>query len=138
MVSKTVSSVTYATLSVILFLLYIYGLHAYFAEHWAAFESMLSPMLLQMTFFTSFQVCTISINLLLFSLIYYLKWPFFERMKIDKREWPWEENPTLWKKQRKRLAYGLIRNIFVVLPLYGIFLILTTNCATSSAQFPSL
>ena len=138
MAAKTATSVLYATLSVMLFLLYIYGMHAFFSARWATFEAMLSPMLLQITFLSSFQICMVVINLSVYTIIYYMEWPFFESMKIEDREWPWKENPTLWKKQRNRLAYGLLRNNLVVLPLYGIFLILTTDCGITSAQFPSL
>jgi hypothetical protein len=31
--------------------------------------------------------------------IYHLEWPFFERYKISKEPWPWNENKEEWKKK---------------------------------------
>ena len=138
MIKRKLTSFIYTVLSVLLFCIYIYYPHAFFERNWASFQALLSPMLLQMVFFTAFQICVTGLNLLFYTILYKLELPFFERMKIDQRDWPWNENPELWKTQRNRLAYTLFRNLFIILPCYGIFLILTTNCAITYAQFPSL
>ncbi|TNV77576.1 hypothetical protein FGO68_gene347 [Halteria grandinella] len=49
--------------------------------------------------------------------IYHLEHPFFERDKISKEPWPWQENREEWMKTLKKSFIWVGVNSFIVLPI---------------------
>ena len=137
MVKKTKNKLLQNTVNTTLFLAFILLPYHYFRSQWPLFEHIISPFFIKIIFMSSFQIGSVFLNYIIYSFIYYLEHPFFESMKIDKRAWPWYENPELWKEQRSKLFHNLWFNVLVVGPFYGFFLIMTTDGTVSSAEFPS-
>ena len=137
MVRETKNKLLQNITNTLLFLCFIMLPYYFFRSQWSSFEHIISPMFIKIVFMSSFQIGTVGLNYLIYGTIYQLELPFFEKLKIDSRPWPWYEDPTYWKVVRSKLFNCLWFNVLVVGPLYGFFLMMTTDPANTSAQFPS-
>ncbi|TNV77287.1 hypothetical protein FGO68_gene5448 [Halteria grandinella] len=53
--------------------------------------------------------------------VYHIEHPFFEKYKISKKPWPWQENKEEWRKTLKKSLKLVSFNSFVALPVTMIF-----------------
>jgi sterol desaturase/sphingolipid hydroxylase (fatty acid hydroxylase superfamily) len=76
------------------------------------------------------------INLFYF-VLYYFKFDFVEKMKVNELPWPWEENKTVFLQKLPKILSLYFLNQVILGNLFYFFISFISNCQISKVSMPS-
>lgn len=137
--SKFLNSKPYKKLNFLLALSFVTIPYYIGKKYWPMLETWIPNPHKRIIFTVSlFEMPTISISFIFYTVLYLFKIPFFESFKSNNLPWPWEKNKKKWKKALKKIILIYLINLILLGETFAQTAYYFSKTSSNSKNFPSL